>query len=53
MKIAKNSEARLVMRKKKIQNKKCGMRECKVTPKLKSLIARTLSKMAHPSLLSL
>ena len=35
------------MREKRIQNKKCEMKECKFTPNLKSLIVRFSSKMAH------
>ena len=41
------------MRKKRIRNKKCGMKEYKFTLNLKSLIARFSSKMAHNFLLNL
>ena len=41
------------MRNKRIQNKICGMAQCKFTPNLKSLTARFLSKIAHHVLLNL
>ena len=41
------------MRKKKMSNKNCGMKEYKFTPDLKLLIVRFLSKMAHQFLLNL
>ena len=41
------------MRKKRMQNTKCGMKECKFTQNLKSLVARFSSKMAHHFLLNL
>ena len=60
LKIVRNSEAQLKltwgyrrMRKKRIRNKNCGMKECKFTPNLKFLIARFLSKVAHHFLLNL
>ena len=41
------------MQKKRMWNKKYGMKECKLTPNLKSLIATFFSKMAHHLLLNL